>query len=257
MSDESSDQAQSLQSPKFPTLTLPKVLVEGHMCCTNSVVDVFQVDHSDFVRTYRVCRRSRHGFRTNIPFLNQLSYVDVMFAALFVGLFVDRYDDSSSRLGSFMAGEQTLGNVSGVGPREIYPVWWPSLAALVLLLYVFVMVCRIVSGLLRVNVEEVTAIRGLGLQLNSYHAFGTLCSRRFIDIKLLRSLVIHDAFFRSQAIFFLSATVENEASRVVLFEETLPRLSVIQPVLCGLRFILFEEPEHVGVGHGIECRKPR
>lgn len=95
----------------------------------------------------------------------------------------------------------------------------------------------------RTYVEEVVAIANAGFQLTSYGLFNTVQHTQFIDLTVLRSLLIHDGYFRLQAIFFLSASVENTAERLVLFPQTLPRLEVLIPVLRGMRAVLFGEPE--------------
>lgn len=102
---------------------------------------------------------------------------------------------------------------------------------------------RLSSAFTRVYVEEVLVMRGVGVQFSSYGIFNTLRYKRFVDLKMLRSLVIHDAFFRYQPIFFLSSSVENQAERVVYFSETLPRLAVLRPVMNGIRCVLYGEPE--------------
>ncbi|KAG5506873.1 hypothetical protein JIQ42_07589 [Leishmania sp. Namibia] len=118
-----------------------------------------------------------------------------------------------------------------------------SLTLLLLLLSTFLLVKRLSGALSRVYVEEVLVMRGVGLQFSAYGIFNTLRYRRFVDLLMLRSLVIHDAFFRYQPIFFLSSSVENKAERVVYFPETLPRLAVLRPILNGIRGVLYGEPE--------------
>ncbi|KPA74786.1 hypothetical protein ABB37_09069 [Leptomonas pyrrhocoris] len=102
---------------------------------------------------------------------------------------------------------------------------------------------RLSSAFSRVYVEEVLVMRGVGLQFASYGIFHTLRYKVFVDLQMLRSLVIHDAFARYQPIFYLSSSVENRAERVVFFPDTLPRLAVLRPVLNGIRGVLYGEPE--------------
>ncbi|KAG5498504.1 hypothetical protein JKF63_02790 [Porcisia hertigi] len=112
-----------------------------------------------------------------------------------------------------------------------------------LLLSTLLLVKRLSGALNRVYVEEVLVMRGVGLQFSAYGIFNTLRYRHFVDLLMLRSLVIHDAFFRYQPIFFLSSSVENKATRVVFFPDTLPRLAVLRPVLNGIRSVLYGEPD--------------
>ncbi|KPI90661.1 hypothetical protein ABL78_0257 [Leptomonas seymouri] len=102
---------------------------------------------------------------------------------------------------------------------------------------------RLGSAFTRVYVEEVFVMRGVGLQFTSYGIFNTLRYKVFVDLQMLRSLVIHDAFFRYQPIFYLSSSVENRAERMVYFPDTLPRLAVLRPVLNGIRGVLYGELE--------------
>lgn len=92
-------------------------------------------------------------------------------------------------------------------------------------------------------IEEVIVVAGVGIYITSYGLWNNVRHTSFMDACLLRSLVIHDAFFRYQPIFFLSATVESWPSRVVFFPHTLPRLDILLPVLRGMRAVLFGEAE--------------
>ncbi|ORC86421.1 phosphatidylinositol glycan, class H [Trypanosoma theileri] len=238
----------------LPQETPPILLASNHKTNSNAVVDVFQVNYSDSVRLYRVSRRDALGPQTP-PILRLFSPNDLMLLIVFVALelpslptFVDYlrsigvgngwtffpYGESGSNaISSFtMALMPYNGKVSWHLPRII-----PIVICCLVLLY------RLITGLRRAHTEEVTVIRGLGIQLTVYNIFGRIISQRFVEHKLIRALIIHDAYFRCQAIFFLSAIVENEGDLLVLFEETLPRLAVLQPLLRGLRHILYEEPE--------------
>ncbi|KEG07844.1 phosphatidylinositol glycan, class H [Trypanosoma grayi] len=235
------------RNTSYPSGGVPqKLLVANHVTSTNAVVDAYQTDYSETVRSYRVCRRDPLGPHTP-PFLRFLSPNDMMLLALLVALSVPSLPLLMDRLwmGGWMP-FQAIGDINDFDGdvllvREAAASLSPRL--ILLLVCFIVSVCRLVVGVRRVHTEEVTAIRGLGMQITSYGAFGGIRAQRFVELRLIRSLIIHDAFFRCQAIFFLSATVENEATRLVLFEETLPRLAVLQRFLCGLRQILYEEPE--------------
>lgn len=102
---------------------------------------------------------------------------------------------------------------------------------------------RMFSAFTSIYIEEVVVIAGVGMQLTSYGIFNNVKSSTFVDLTLIRSIVIHDTFFRNQPIFFLSASVENSPKRIVFFPNTLPRLEILLPVLRGVRSVLYGEPE--------------
>ncbi|CAJ1014108.1 GPI-GlcNAc transferase complex, PIG-H component, putative [Leishmania lindenbergi] len=138
----------------------------------------------------------------------------------------------------------TDGGVSGsYAQAKGTPALDTSVTFFLLLLSVFLLVKRLSGALSRVYVEEVLVMRGVGMQFSAYGIFNTLRYRHFVDLLMLRSLIIHDAFFRYQPIFFLSSSVENKAERIVYFPDTLPRLAVLRPVLNGIRGVLYGEPE--------------
>ncbi|KAK7201839.1 GPI-GlcNAc transferase complex, PIG-H component [Novymonas esmeraldas] len=123
------------------------------------------------------------------------------------------------------------------------PAFDSSVTCVLLLLSTLLLAKRLTGALTQVYVEEVLVMRGVGLQLSAYGLRNTLRYRHFVDLLMLRSLVIHDAFVRYQPMFFLSSSVENCKDRVVLFPNTLPRLAVLRPVLNGVRAVLYGEPE--------------
>ncbi|EAN84857.1 hypothetical protein C3747_190g22 [Trypanosoma cruzi] len=227
----------------------PKVLLEGHITSTNVMVDVFQTDYNDCFRSYRVCQRNPFGPNTSF-LLRIFSVNDVMLLLVLIALALPSLPTFLGPLQGanwmYFSLNGTEKKIDGVVPL-LMDKWTPNsfLPRLFLMIFCCILsVWRMVAGFQRAHIEEVMVIRGLGMQITNYNVFGWICSQRFIELKLIRSLVIHDAFFRYQAIFFLSATIENDATRLVLFEETLPRLAVLCPVLCGLRHILYEEPEN-------------
>ncbi|RNF08848.1 phosphatidylinositol glycan, class H [Trypanosoma rangeli] len=231
-----------------PTDVLPKVVLESHITSTNVVVDVLQTDYNDCFRSYSVRQRNPFG-RNSLIILRILSVNEIMLLVLLIFSAVLSLPRFIVPLRGVNDVSFALGDI-GSSDSPVVPLlmgnWSPTLSSPRLILVVLCCVVsawRIAVGLRRAHTEEVMAIRGLGMQLTSYNVFGWILSQRFVELKLIRSLIIHDAFFRCQVIFFLSATVENEAARLVLFEDTLPRLAVLRLVLCGLRHILYEEPE--------------
>lgn len=111
------------------------------------------------------------------------------------------------------------------------------------LILVIVVVVRIRIRLKRIYSEEVLVIRDVGMQLTTRNCRGDVVKRKFLDQSRIRTIFIHEAFFRQQVIFYLGVLVDNEEKVTVLFEETVPRLNVLRPILCGLRAVLFQESE--------------
>lgn len=156
---------------------------------------------------------------------------------------------SSTRMpaGAEYLSEETLKGKSSTTPgpaflRESFPSL-RSVALIAIIPCIIVPLWHMYSAFTRIYIEEVVVVGGVGLQLLSYGIFNTVKSSTFVDASMVRSLVIHDAFFRFQPIFFLSASVENLPQRLVFFSNTLPRLEVLLIVLRGLRAVLYGEPE--------------
>ncbi|EPY37563.1 phosphatidylinositol glycan, class H, partial [Angomonas deanei] len=93
---------------------------------------------------------------------------------------------------------------------------WLKIGVVVVCFGLFIL--RMLLTFQRVYVEEVLAIRGVGIQIVSYGVFNNVKRIKFIDWKMIRSLVIHDSFFRYRPIFFLSSSIENESERLVYFD---------------------------------------
>lgn len=150
--------------------------------------------------------------------------------------------DDAARRGALVPAHST-----GVASSYSQPTHSASLDTSVtfalLFFSVLLLAKRLSSAVTRVYVEEVLVMRGVGLQFSSYGIFNTLRYKVFVDLQMLRSLVIHDAFFRYQPLFYLSSSVENRAERMVYFPDTLPRLAVLRVVLNGIRGVLYGEPE--------------
>jgi hypothetical protein len=113
-------------------------------------------------------------------------------------------------------------------------------------LLVAVVIARVLLRLSGVQRQEVVAMRGVGVQVTNYSVTGAVVSRKFIDKDLIRSVFIHEGYFRHQAVFFLGIVVENEDRITVLFDETLPLLPVLRIVLCGIHHVLYQENDSQG-----------
>lgn len=132
-----------------------------------------------------------------------------------------------------------------ITPTAVSSLGAGRIAGLLCLLLPFLLWTCVRAGraLMGTYIEEVVAMEGLGLQFNSYNIFNQVKSTYFVDLTLIRTIIIHDAFFRLQPIFFLSASVESAPRRAVFFASTLPRLEVLLPVLRGVRSVLYGEAE--------------
>lgn len=229
------------------------VLLSKQLTNTHAVIDLVRLDFSDAMRGYRVYKQDL----STRPWLRLFGTNDMMLLAVAVSFLLSCV---VSLNGAAVASTDPLLAKAARG------WWWGSASApenpetarrralleesfffkvrLSLSVLCFLLVAiRFLFALQRVYIEEVIAIRGVGIQLTDYGVFNQIRRRQLIDMKLIRSLVIHDAFFRYQPIFFLSSSVENQSKRIVFFAETLPRLAALQMVLRGLRHILYGEEE--------------
>lgn len=209
-----------------------KVLVERHITNSGATVRVVRVDYSSGMRAYRITQASYLSDGADVPALLRLVSVnDLLLISIIVSCLLPYVLPVS-------------GWVHQAAHAGALDDWISSgKLLLVVLTLLAVLLARLLRAYRRVYMEEVIAIRGVGLQMRTYGIFGQVKAEVFVSRSMIRSLVIHDAFFRFQPIFFLSASVENQAERLVFFDETLPRLEVLQPVLRGLRHILYGEDE--------------
>lgn len=220
---------------------------------TRAVIDVALLNYSEAMRGYRVYKHNRSAH----PWLRLFSTNDMILLAMAVSFFLSclvSLDRSTTTISDPPAAKvqrhRWFNAVTSPTNHEVARIraqleesFFFKVRLVVFVLCTLLAVLRFVFALRKVFVEEVIAIRGVGLQLTDYDVFGRIKRRTFIDAKLIRSLVIHDAFFRYQPIFFLSSSIENQSQRVVFFAETLPRLAVLQVVLRGLRHVLYGEEE--------------
>lgn len=226
-----------------------RTIVSDHITNTKAVVRLVELEYSDdTMRAYRVCRQAHIGASANTrPLLQMLSVNDMVLLALsfaFLLPLVIAASANSPRVPQWWRSLTTENEAVSRGAAHWEAALPLNVRVLAPLIGFVLVLVHVLRAYYRVQVEEVLAIRGIGLQLSTYDVFHRVRSRELIDVKLIRSLVLHDAFFRYQPIFFLSSSIENRASRVVYFAATLPRLEVLRPVLCGLRHVLYGEEEH-------------
>lgn len=94
--------------------------------------------------------------------------------------------------------------------------------------------------------EEILVVQGVGVQVTIRNFLGSTVSQKFIDASLIRSIFIHEGFFRHRVIFFLAILIENRSDLEVLFQESLPRLAALRPILCGIRSVLYPSKREFG-----------
>lgn len=222
-----------------------KVLIRDHVTNTRAIVTLVQIDYSAAMRAYRVCRQDDMGESVFMrPVLRLLNVYDLLISAallVFLMPFVIGATAPVPHLPSWFTKEDATTHVHRFGrSSDLYTTALSLQTRLLLLLTcVLVLALRLYGASRRLYVEEVLAIRGVGLQVSTYGMFNTLLSTTFYDLQLIRSIVIHDAFFRYQPIFFLSSSIESMPTRLVYFPATMPRLEVLQLVLRGLRHTLY------------------
>lgn len=134
--------------------------------------------------------------------------------------------------------------------RRLADIWRGSLAPVLSSPPIFwtialvTLVClRICLRARHVFMQRVVVVSGVGMQLTTFNYMGSVVQQRFLDVNRIHSVVIHEAFLRQRIVFYLAVIVDNEADVTVLFEEMVPRLTLLRPLLCGIRSVLFEEPE--------------
>lgn len=229
-----------------------KVLLQNHVTNARCVVDLVQVDFSEAMRGYRVYRQE---YKRPVA-LRLFNASDAVLLAVSVSFLLscivsirgtwggaDSGDAHPSVRAQYRRRPRGLNATSEVDAirAQLEDSFSLKVRLFALVITIFVLIVRLVLATQRVFLEEIFAIKGLGLQLTSYGVFNQIKSRRFIDLKLIRTFVIHDAFFRYQPIFFLSSSIENQPKRLVYFSETLPKLEALTIVLRGLRHILYSE----------------
>ncbi|CUG00426.1 membrane-associated protein, putative [Bodo saltans] len=94
-----------------------------------------------------------------------------------------------------------------------------------------------------VFMQRVVVVSGVGMQLTTYNYLGRVVQQRFLDVNRIHSVVIHEAFLRQRVVFYLAVLLDNEAEVTVLFDEMVPRLALLRPLLCGIRSVLYQESE--------------
>lgn len=209
----------------------PYPLLTGQPTITGDVIDVDCEEFSDQARRYIV-----HAVHHSLGLL---------------GLF-DLVLLSSSLLAlHFRRPELDLGDVRAPLDLRLLQYVVAFLSAAVdspVVLAAFVMigavVVRVAFKNVQVKSEELLAVQGIGLQLTARNALGRVVSQRFVDISIVRALFVHEGYFRHQAIFYMAAVLEDQQELLVFFSHSLPRLDALQAILCGVRAVLYQEPEH-------------
>jgi hypothetical protein len=217
------------------TLGQAVVVVSNQLTNTAAHVDLSVTHGGTSTRTYCVSGVAK----------SQWSLFDAMIIA-FAAVFQIPYASSGvfpSAAGGveFHPVDSWVSSTVGLTPYTLGPSFVVSPIAFVL---VAVVVLRVLwASFNSVPVESVTAIRGIGLQVSKRTSRGDAIER-VIDVNSIDCLVIHEGYFRHQTVYFLAVVVRDSPQSVVLFADTLPRLTMLRVVLRGLRHVLYQEPEH-------------
>lgn len=209
-----------------------QLLLSNQPTCTGCRVDLHVQPWSSGVRTYTVSVRD--------AVLVPLS--DMVLAAFGLLFLLPQLRDSASNLsiggGAALPPAPASTWQFSIGQVGTAAVGWTACG--VLLSFVLF---RIALRLFQSKEESVCAINGVGLQFHRKNVLGRMVATRFVDHSSIRALVIHEGYYRHQAIFYLAIVVEGEEDVLVVFEETLPRVNVLKKVLRGLRCVLYGESE--------------
>lgn len=155
-------------------------------------------------------------------------------------------------IGPALAARLSLWGSGGVlwGATSLGALWTTSVAPYLAAPSIFwsVLILTIVAIRIQIRshrtcVEELVVVRGLGIQISTRDYRGVVVKSKLLDIGKIRSVFIHEAFFRQQVIFYLGVLMTDESSVTVLLEESLPRLALLRPILCGIRSVLYQESE--------------
>lgn len=111
------------------------------------------------------------------------------------------------------------------------------------ILIIFLIVRSVYRIVTRVPAERLTAIRGVGLQLNKQNMFGTWSATELVDVATITSLVVNETFFRHRVIYCMAVACQDKKQLVLPFANTLPQLCVLRTILRGTRAVLYGEPE--------------
>jgi hypothetical protein len=134
--------------------------------------------------------------------------------------------------------------------RRLADVWRGSLAPILsappifwTIVLVSLVCLRMCLRARHVYMQRVVVVSGVGMQLTTFNYLGRVVQQRFLDVNRIHSVVIHEAFLRQRVVYYLAVLLDNEADVTVLFEEMVPRLALLRPLLCGIRSVLYQESE--------------
>ena len=219
-----------------PHVAAAVTIIDAHKSASGAVVSLQERRLSPFMRQYIVQRKRPSG--GGAP-LGELALDTLLFAVGVTTLLASRYARDS---------------VEGLQSSRPSPA-----ASLVALALLAASIWRVVRRyvLWTVEAEMVTAIQGVGLQFSQRWVRPTGLFRmlqnhplehqevftRFIDVGAVHAMVIHEGYFRHRVAHFLGVVVSDAPTVAVVFDDTLPKLAVLRPVLRGLRAVLYQEPE--------------
>ncbi|CCW68531.1 unnamed protein product [Phytomonas sp. Hart1] len=184
-----------------------KLIFTNQMTNTGAVINFTEIIYSDSMRGYRVYRREHQVS----PFFRLLSTNNMLLLAASLSLLLSCLVHTSASqfhllhwlLLSDSADDtfvQSSPDFDSETHLKVFSLSKLKIMACVFFWLLFIM--QLIRAYRSVYVEEVLAIRGIGLQFTSYGVFNRVREKRFVDRKLIRFIVIHDTFYRYQPIFF-------------------------------------------------------
>ncbi|CCW60198.1 unnamed protein product [Phytomonas sp. EM1] len=226
-----------------------KLVFANQTTNTGALINFTEIIYSDSMRGYRVYRREHQVS----PFFRLLSTNNMLLLAASLSFLLSCVvHTSASQLhhlhwlhlsGATDSNRMRSGLDSGI-EKQLKAFASLKLNVTACIFFWTLLMIQLIRAYRSVYVEEVLAIRGIGLQFTSFGVFNHVREKRFVDRMLIRLIAIHDAFYRYQPIFLLSSSIENDSRRLVYFSETLPRLPVLRHTLNGIRHVLYGEEEH-------------
>lgn len=97
--------------------------------------------------------------------------------------------------------------------------------------------------------ESLLVLRGLGIQTStSSETYLSSATTRFIPTEKIQDILVNEAFRGFEVRYYLVVVVEGEEDVVVVFPRLLPRRLIVESVWRGVRGVLWEPGERVGIG---------
>ncbi len=87
--------------------------------------------------------------------------------------------------------------------------------------------------------ESILVIKGLGVQVTSSSRFYFGSTSKFFPTRIVRDMIINEAFIWFQVRFYLALIIEGSTSLTVVFPQLLPRRKIVETVYQKARDCLY------------------